>query len=77
MTFAPPPPQLDPATLGDARPLSLCLVPTSPAALALIEQLAKRVEAHQAQTRKTVRRAAGQAKLQRAVGAIVGALLTS
>jgi hypothetical protein len=77
MTFASPPTQLDPAILRDARPLNLCLVPASSAALSLVQDITISVEKQQAPERKTARRAVGQAKLKGVVGAIVGALLTA
>jgi hypothetical protein len=62
--------------LRDAYPLTLGMVPASPPAVALVDLLTARcVEAADA-SRKTQRRAKGMDKLRRAVGAIVGSVLT-
>jgi hypothetical protein len=55
--------------------MALCMTAESPAAIALVADLAERVAIQQATTRGNVRQARGLEKLSGAVGAIVGALL--
>ncbi len=72
-----PPSSLSLDQLQDARWLPLTASAQSPKATALVAELAARVAAIEATSadRKTNRRKAGKAKLQGAVGAVVGGLL--
>ena len=63
-----------PRQLRDAKWLALGSVPTSPGAVSLIASLASAVAA--AETRRNQRLAVSMSKLTRAVGAIVGGMLT-
>lgn len=79
-SFATPPASLwdHPDAVGfltDARPLSLCFVPKSEGAKALVGELAAAVEAQEAPSRRRPRGPTERAKLRHAVGAIVGSLL--
>ncbi len=65
------------ARLGVARGLPLTMRPLSPAAAALVAEVVATVAPFDAATRERQRRPAGRLALQKAVGAVVGGLLTA
>jgi hypothetical protein len=74
--FVSPPAQASPALLREARLLSLLLVPDSPEGEALVTTAEAVIAPVLTPNRKTARRAAGAAKMRRAVGAIIGGVLS-
>ncbi|WP_159346602.1 hypothetical protein [Roseomonas harenae] len=77
MFYPQSPDELTTQALRDAKLLRLCQTPHSSAALALIDDLAGRIEGHEARSgaRQNARREAGRRRLHGAVGAIIGAML--